>query len=142
MRVVGRVSTVAVQRFCKPKVGGSNPSPGTISMSGAAMTMRKDWVSRTMKRHQKSAARALAAVFFYGVVGATAGVAQVAPAPSDNPFNDQLLKLSTEQRGAARANHLGMWCIGVKPFYMGMTKGGAAKGYAYWSITCAGGQSY
>ena len=24
-----RVSTVAVQRFCKPKVGGSNPSPGT-----------------------------------------------------------------------------------------------------------------
>jgi hypothetical protein len=28
--VPGRVSTVAVQRFCKPKVGGSNPSPGTI----------------------------------------------------------------------------------------------------------------
>jgi hypothetical protein len=26
---MGRVSTVAVQRFCKPKVGGSNPSPGT-----------------------------------------------------------------------------------------------------------------
>src|SRR3984893_14335210 len=25
-----RVSTVEVQRFCKPKVGGSNPSPGTI----------------------------------------------------------------------------------------------------------------
>src|ERR1043166_4344335 len=24
-----RVSTVVVQRFCKPKVGGSNPSPGT-----------------------------------------------------------------------------------------------------------------
>ena len=23
-----RVSTVVVQRFCKPKVGGSNPSPG------------------------------------------------------------------------------------------------------------------
>jgi hypothetical protein len=28
--MVGRVSTVVVQRFCKPKVGGSNPSPGTI----------------------------------------------------------------------------------------------------------------
>jgi hypothetical protein len=26
---MGRVSTVVVQRFCKPKVGGSNPSPGT-----------------------------------------------------------------------------------------------------------------
>src|SRR3954467_14521166 len=25
-----RVSTAVVQRFCKPKVGGSNPSPGTI----------------------------------------------------------------------------------------------------------------
>jgi hypothetical protein len=25
-----RVSTVVVQRFCKPKVGGSNPSPGTM----------------------------------------------------------------------------------------------------------------
>ena len=24
-----RVSTVVVQRFCKPKAGGSNPSPGT-----------------------------------------------------------------------------------------------------------------
>ena len=24
------VSTVVVQRFCKPLVGGSNPSPGTI----------------------------------------------------------------------------------------------------------------
>ena len=26
-----RVSTVVVQRFCKPKVGGSNPSPGRPS---------------------------------------------------------------------------------------------------------------
>jgi hypothetical protein len=25
-----RISTVAVQRFCKPKVGGSNPSSGTM----------------------------------------------------------------------------------------------------------------
>ena len=28
-RTPGRVSTAVVQRFCKPKVGGSNPSPGT-----------------------------------------------------------------------------------------------------------------
>ena len=26
---VARLSTVVVQRFCKPKVGGSNPSAGT-----------------------------------------------------------------------------------------------------------------
>jgi hypothetical protein len=25
---IGRVSTAVVQRFCKPKAGGSNPSPG------------------------------------------------------------------------------------------------------------------
>src|SRR6516164_7160101 len=30
LNYIRRVSTVAVQRFCKPKVGGSNPSPGTI----------------------------------------------------------------------------------------------------------------
>ncbi len=30
---ISRVSTVAVQRFCKPKVGGSNPSPGTKSIN-------------------------------------------------------------------------------------------------------------
>lgn len=28
-----RVSTVVVQRFCKPKVGGSNPSPGTMTLT-------------------------------------------------------------------------------------------------------------
>lgn len=28
-----RVSTAVVQRFCKPKAGGSNPSPGTIAFS-------------------------------------------------------------------------------------------------------------
>ena len=27
--LIRRVSTVVVQRFCKPLVGGSNPSPGT-----------------------------------------------------------------------------------------------------------------
>src|SRR5215472_1472531 len=31
LNYIGRVSTVAVQRFCKPKVGGSNPSPGTTA---------------------------------------------------------------------------------------------------------------
>ena len=28
--LIRRVSTGVVQRFCKPLVGGSNPSPGTI----------------------------------------------------------------------------------------------------------------
>ncbi len=31
---MGRVSTAVVQRFCKPKVGGSIPSPGTTLFNG------------------------------------------------------------------------------------------------------------
>ena len=52
------------------------------------------------------------------------------------------MKLAPQERAAKLADHLGVWCIGTKPFYMGMTKEGAAKGYAYWSLTCAGADSY
>ena len=71
-----------------------------------------------------------------------AGRAQVAPAPSLNGYNDQLLKMQVPQQAAKLSEHLGLWCVGVKPFFMGVTKTGAAKGYAYWSITCAGAASY
>jgi len=74
--------------------------------------------------------------------GSTGAVAQTAAAPSENHFNDELLGLPPQQRAAKLADHLGVWCIGTKPFFMGMTKDGAAKGYAYWSVTCAGGASY
>ena len=33
---MSRLSTVVVQRFCKPKVGGSNPSAGTIFFENSA----------------------------------------------------------------------------------------------------------
>ena len=84
----------------------------------------------------------LAAATIYCLAGTTAGGAQVAPAPSENRYNDALLKLQPQERGAKLAEHLGLWCIGTKPFFMGMTKEGRAKGYAYWSVTCAGGASY
>ncbi|HVH79478.1 MAG TPA: hypothetical protein VM782_08825 [Stellaceae bacterium] len=67
---------------------------------------------------------------------------QVAPAPTLNRFNDELMKLPPEQRAAKLAEHLGLWCIGTNPFFMGVTKSGQAKGYAYWSLTCAGSGSY
>jgi hypothetical protein len=76
------------------------------------------------------------------VAGPNGGWAQVAPPATANPFNDELLRLTPEQRAVKLADHLGLWCVGVNPFYMGMTKQGAAKGYAYWSITCAGTASY
>ena len=45
-------------------------------------------------------------------------------------------------QAAKLAAHLGLGCIGIKPFFMGVTKTGQAKGYAYWSVTCAGANSY
>jgi hypothetical protein len=70
--------------------------------------------------------------------------AQVAPATtaSLNPFNDELMKLPADQQAGKLADHLGVWCIGTKPFFMGVTKTGKAKGYAYWSVTCAGAKAY
>jgi hypothetical protein len=74
------------------------------------------------------------------VVGSTFATAQTAP--SGNKYNDELLKLSPQEQASKLAAHLGLWCIGTRPFLMGVTKDGPAKGYAYWSIECAGGQSY
>jgi hypothetical protein len=81
-----------------------------------------------------------AGALLYLLAGSTVGAAQVAGA--ENSYNDQLLRLPLQQRAAKLADHLGVWCIGTRPFFMGLTKDGAAKGYAYWSVTCAGGNSY
>jgi hypothetical protein len=81
----------------------------------------------------------VAAMLVTVAISATAGIAQTA---ADNPYSDQLSRMSPEERASKLASFLGLWCIGTKPFYMGLTKQGRAKGYAYWSITCAGAQSY
>ena len=84
----------------------------------------------------------LAALVFCFATTPVPGEAQVAPPPSLNEYNDQMLHLAPDAQAAKLSEHLGLWCVGVKPFFMGVTKQGAAKGYAYWSITCAGGDSY
>ncbi len=61
---------------------------------------------------------------------------------TDNKYNDELLQLSPQEQAAKLADHLGLWCIGTRPFLMGVTKTGPAKGYAYWSVQCAGGKAY
>jgi hypothetical protein len=76
----------------------------------------------------------------YCLAGSAIATAQ--PAAGDNSVNDQLLKLPPAEQAAKLADHLGVWCIGTRPFFMGVTKTGAAKGYAYWSLTCAGAKSY
>ena len=84
----------------------------------------------------------LAAAVLWAIVAVPAGHAQVAPPASVNPYNEALLHMTPEQRTAKLSSFLGLWCIGTNPFYMGTTKSGPAKGYAYWSLTCAGAQSY
>ena len=82
----------------------------------------------------------LAVVSLAWLGGATLGAAQTAPA--ENKFNADLLKLAPDARAAKLAQYLGDFCIGTKPFAMGVTKDGPAKGYAYWSLECAGGKRY
>jgi hypothetical protein len=94
------------------------------------------------RRWQPAGMMTLAVAFFVLLGGAPEGVAQVAPPPSLNPYNDQLQRLPPNDQAAKLAANLGLWCIGTRPFFMGVTKAGRAKGYAYWSITCAGAQSY
>ena len=84
----------------------------------------------------------LAALLFVLLGAASDGVAQVAPTPSLNPYSDQMQRLPPADQAAKLASHLGLGCIGIKPFFMGVTKTGQAKGYAYWSVTCAGANSY
>ena len=93
-----------------------------------------------MSRFGRSALLTLAGALLCCPVAATVGLAQSDPA--GNQYNEQLLHMSPQEQAAKLADHLGVWCIGTRPFYMGLTKAGAAKGYAYWNVTCAGGQSY
>ena len=58
--------------------------------------------------------------------------------PSGNPYNDQLARLPPTALAARLARFVGPACIGSDPFLMGVTKRGRAKGYAYWSLRCAG----
>ncbi|MFZ2006173.1 MAG: hypothetical protein WB697_14955 [Stellaceae bacterium] len=93
-----------------------------------------------MSRFGRSVVVKLAAALLCWVAGATVGSAQ--SGRTENQYNEQLLHMSPQEQASKLADHLGVWCIGTKPFYMGMTKTGASKGYAYWNVTCAGGQGY
>jgi hypothetical protein len=90
-------------------------------------------------RRRAGVRTALAAALFYGLAGAATGVAQGVP---DNLYNDELLRLSPAEQAAKLAQYLGFFCIGTRPFAMGVTKTGPSRGYAYWSLECAGAKTY
>ena len=60
----------------------------------------------------------------------------------ENRYSTRLSRLSQATQAAELAAYVGFTCIGTKPFLMGVTKEGPAKGYAYWSVQCAGGKSF
>jgi hypothetical protein len=77
--------------------------------------------------------------------GAPASAAQAPPtsaAAALNPYNEQLMRMPPAQQAAKLATFVGATCIGTRPFLMGVTGQGRAKGYAYWSLECAGSNSY
>jgi hypothetical protein len=94
------------------------------------------------RRRQPAGMTALGAALLFLLGAAPEGVAQVAPTPSLNPYSDQMQRMQPADQAARLAAHLGLSCIGTRPFFMGVTKAGRAKGYAYWSVTCAGANSY
>jgi hypothetical protein len=61
---------------------------------------------------------------------------------NENPYNATIMRLPPPQQAKQLSTFVGFDCIGTKPFLMGVTKQGPAKGYAYWSLECAGGKSY
>jgi hypothetical protein len=103
------------------------------------------------RRHGVRCGIAFAAVALCCLAASRFGAAQVIPktaagdpkaAASGNPYNDELLRMTPEARAAKLASFLGAACIGTNPFLMGVTKEGRAKGYAYWSVQCAGDKAY
>jgi hypothetical protein len=82
---------------------------------------------------------ALAAAILCALSGPPAGAQGT---DGSNPYNDELERMTPEARASRLAGYVGFDCIGSRPFLMGVTKTGKAKGYAYWSIQCAGAKAY
>jgi hypothetical protein len=92
------------------------------------------------RRRARGAWGALAGAALCCLGGSPPSVAQTAP--TLNRYNDDLLHMSPAVQAAKLAKFLGATCVGTKPFLMGVTREGRAKGYAYWSLECAGAGSY
>jgi hypothetical protein len=83
---------------------------------------------------------AVVAAAMFWLIGPSPSAAQVARVT--NPYSEGLLRLSPDARASRLAERIGLGCIGSNAFLMGVTQTGPAAGYAYWSIECAGGNSY
>ena len=74
------------------------------------------------------------------VAGGASGAAIAAG--TGNPVTDRLLAEPENRRIEILANMVKRNCVGTQAFLMGVTGAGRARGYAYWSLGCANGQSY
>jgi hypothetical protein len=91
-----------------------------------------------MMRLHWGAALAVAAMLLTGPLDA----APKQESKSNNPAQDQLLKLSPAERAARLARAVGNWCIGTEAFLMGVVTSGSGEGNAYWSLRCADGATW
>ena len=74
-----------------------------------------------------------------------AGEARAAPrrtTPPENRINQELLRLSPEERLPRLAHLVNPWCIGTEAFPMGELTSGPGEGNAYWSLRCADGSTW
>jgi hypothetical protein len=118
----------------------------SITNSGTIAMMTMSCRSDSRMHIAAAAVTAFVCVALSGAAHAQRGTQAAASAPkaasSGNRYNDLLLDMKPEQRAARLARFVGPTCIGTDPFLMGLTKNGRAKGYAYWSLNCAGDKSY
>jgi hypothetical protein len=82
-----------------------------------------------------------------GTVLLLAGLIAVGPgrahaAGSGNPIHDRLLSLPAAEQANTLGQNVGHGCVGISAFPMGITRTGAAKGLAYWSVRCQDGRSF
>jgi hypothetical protein len=86
--------------------------------------------------------RGWALLLAVALLAAGSGWAAVQAAGSGNPTNDRLLALPPARQAQALTRGFHRGCVGVSAFFMGVTKTGKARGYAYWSVRCKNGESY
>jgi hypothetical protein len=80
------------------------------------------------------------ALLLVALIAAGPGMAAMA-AGTSNPYHERLLASPPDEQAEVLTKGI-KGCAGSSAFPMGVTTGGKAKGYAYWSVRCKDGRSF
>jgi len=61
---------------------------------------------------------------------------------SANPANERLANLTSSEQAVELGKLIGRGCTGIIAYPMGIGRGEANRGNAYWSVRCADGNNY